>query len=527
MGRFTKIICQFYAPQTPDDLSKMSYKKNNSFQQNLARFARKCLLLFAITSITIHGVTQVISLHPKNPHYFFYKGKPAILITSAEHYGAVINSDFDYKTYLDVLKKNGFNLTRIFVGSYCEGSFYDFAPGKELSWQENQNTLAVRPEKLIVPWARSNTAGYLGGGNKFDLDKWDEHYLTRLKDFCKQAAQRNIIVEIVFFSANYGPVTWKNSPLNIANNINNIGDVAYNETHLLKNKDLIDRQLSMVRKIVEEMNGFDNIYFEICNEPYWIKGIPEVEPSIKAQQFLPETDEWQKIISSAIKTTEQHLPKKHLIAQNFANKYFKIEKPDSAVAIFNFHYAYPPSAVTDNYWWNKPIAFDETFEGLNAPGRRREAWAFILAGGAVYDNLDWSFATDDATGRGRNIAGLRQSGREVWEQLGILSRAINSFDFINAKPLDSSYVQNLPDGINFYGLGIKGKDYLLYLVKNKATKVNECNLPLPAGKYLLKWIDPVDGSILKQERTTHSDNSFKIKCPSFTDDIALRIKALK
>ena len=36
-----------------------------------------------------------ISLHPDNPHYFLFRGRPAVLIGSTEHYGAVLNLDFD------------------------------------------------------------------------------------------------------------------------------------------------------------------------------------------------------------------------------------------------------------------------------------------------------------------------------------------------------------------------------------------------------------------------------------------------
>jgi len=36
-----------------------------------------------------------------------------VLITAGEHYGAVMNLDFDYKRYLDELKANRFNLTRV------------------------------------------------------------------------------------------------------------------------------------------------------------------------------------------------------------------------------------------------------------------------------------------------------------------------------------------------------------------------------------------------------------------------------
>ena len=46
---------------------------------------------------------QPIRVHPDAPHYLEYRGRPIILITSAEHYGAVINGDFDLVTYLDAL----------------------------------------------------------------------------------------------------------------------------------------------------------------------------------------------------------------------------------------------------------------------------------------------------------------------------------------------------------------------------------------------------------------------------------------
>lgn len=45
------------------------------------------------------------------------------------------------------------------------------------------NPLGPRPRSLILPWARSHQPGYVQGGNKFDLDKWDPEYFARLRDF--------------------------------------------------------------------------------------------------------------------------------------------------------------------------------------------------------------------------------------------------------------------------------------------------------------------------------------------------------
>ena len=105
-----------------------------------------------------------ISLHPQNGRYTPLRGKPAILVGSTEHYGAVLNADFDYAKYLDQVQADGLNLTRAFTGVYCEpvGAFNIAG-----------NTLAPQQGRLLCPFARSDTPGYAGGGNKFDLTRWD------------------------------------------------------------------------------------------------------------------------------------------------------------------------------------------------------------------------------------------------------------------------------------------------------------------------------------------------------------------
>lgn len=82
---------------------------------------------------------QPIRLHPENPHYFLFDGRPTVLVTSGEHYGAVLNAAFDYKRYLDTLHKDRLNLTRIFAGSYRE------VPG---NFAIADNTLAPAPGEI-------------------------------------------------------------------------------------------------------------------------------------------------------------------------------------------------------------------------------------------------------------------------------------------------------------------------------------------------------------------------------------------
>ena len=35
---------------------------------------------------------QTFSVHPRNPRCFLYRGKPFKILTSAEHYGAALNT---------------------------------------------------------------------------------------------------------------------------------------------------------------------------------------------------------------------------------------------------------------------------------------------------------------------------------------------------------------------------------------------------------------------------------------------------
>jgi hypothetical protein len=147
---------------------------------------------------------QPVSLHPKNPHYFLFRGKAVAFITSGEHYGAVLNADFDYRRYLTTLKAEGLNYTRLFGGSYVE------IPGK--SFGIVRNDLAPAPGRFIAPWARSDMAGYAGGGNKFDLDRWDAEYFKRFHDFLSGASERGIVVEISLFSSLYGRCPVESEP---------------------------------------------------------------------------------------------------------------------------------------------------------------------------------------------------------------------------------------------------------------------------------------------------------------------------
>ncbi|HZO89365.1 MAG TPA: hypothetical protein VFB38_13630 [Chthonomonadaceae bacterium] len=438
-----------------------------------------------------------ISLHPDNPHYFLFRGKPTVLITSAEHYGAVLNQDFNYLRYLETLHADGLNYTRIFTGVYMEDP---------AAFNIRNNTLAPAPGRLLCPWARSSTPGYAGGGNKFDLNTWDDAYFHRLKDFCTQAGRRGIVVEVSLFCPYYQDSMWEISPLKASNNIQGIGDVPRTEALTLKHPSLVAAQEAMVRKIVQELKDFDNVFYEICNEAY----------------FGGVTLEWQAHISQIIAETEAAFPHRHLIAQNIANGSAKIESPDPRVSIFNFHYAAPPDAVTVNYGLDKVIGFDETgFKGTGDTPYRMEGWDFLLAGGGLYNNLDYSFTVGHEDGTFMLPSTQPGGGSPTLRrQLKILKDFLNGFDFLRMRPENGVIKGGAPEGATVRCLAEAGRAYALYLKGgNRAT----LTLELPAGHYCAEWVNPRTGATEKTEDIPHSGGDLTLASPPYTEDTALRL----
>ena len=439
---------------------------------------------------------EPIALHPDNPHYFLYKGNPVVLITSGEHYGAILNLDFDYAKYFKTLADDELNLTRVFTGAYVEpvGAF-----------RIEQNTLAPKPERFICPWQRSDTPGYASGGNKFDLSKWNDEYFTRLKDFMAEADKRNVIVELALFCPFYEDTQWKISPMNDGNNINGGGPADRTHVYTLdKSKSLLGVQENLVRKIVQELKGYSNLIYEICNEPY----------------FGGVTMEWQHHIATLIREEEKDFPHKHLISQNIANGAKKIEGPHPSVSIYNFHYAAPPVAVAQNYHLNKVIGDNETgFDGNADSTYRKEGWDFILAGGALYNNLDYSFTVEHENGTFQYPSTQPGGGTvKLRQQLSYLQEFISGFDYLKMKP-DTTVVTNRAELKSTHVLAESGKQYGIYIWGKGP---HNLTLSLPAGTYEVEFMDPISGHTEKRQPLTYSEG-ITLSTPSYDEDVAIRL----
>lgn len=435
-----------------------------------------------------------LRLHAENPHYFLFRGRPSVLVTSGEHYGAVINSAFDYKTYLAELERNHLNLTRTFAGAYRE------SPG---SFSIPNNTLAPDDQHFVCPWVRN--------GSEFDLTRWNPAYFARLKEFMREASRRGVVVELNLFCPFYKDEMWQISPFRTVPRL---------EAFNLKHPSITQAQIALVRKITAELREFDNLYYEIANEPY----------------FGGITLEWQRTISRAIHDADPD----HLISQNIANGSVKIAEPDPLVSIFNFHYSRPPESVAMNYGLNRVIGMNETgFDGRADATYRIQGWDFLMAGGGLYNNLDYSFTAGHERGDFQYNDGTPGGGSaELRRQLGILHGFLNGIDFVHMAPAAGVITGGVPEGATARALAQPGKAYAVYLHHGRVVKdakpryqvdansrTAKLVLELPKGRYDVRWVDPKSGRATER-KITHAGGGFTAESPAYTEDLALLVRSL-
>lgn len=493
-----------------------------------AYVAAMVLVLFSAAWAGQTGTKSVqpVSLDPKNPHYFMFRGKVVAFVTSGEHYGGVINADVDFQRYLTALKADGLNYTRIFGGSYVE------VPGK--SFGILRNDLAPGSGRFVAPWVRSDTPGYAGGGNKFDLEKWNPEYFKRFHDFLAGASDKGIVVEIGLFSSQYGDAQWALSPFNSANNVNGTDAIDRKKLQTLDNGNILSYQEKYTRKLVHEASGYDNVVFEIQNEPWSDRSAPggEVAPvnvfaQAPARDRFPNAADladddsmaWQAKVSEWITTEEASLPNKHLIAEDYANFRYPIRKLVPGVSIVNFHYAYP-EAVLWNYGLGKAISYDETgFMGRDDESYRRQAWNFMLSGGSIFDSLDYSFSAGHEDGSDTEQNGPGGGSEALRQQLHVLSVFLQSLPLPDMRP-DMQSIKHAGGTVPRV-LSNPGHEYAIYLDGDGPAEVI---LNLPAGHYSGSWVNVKTGNIEHSDDVRATGKDVTLASPAFTNGIALHLK---
>ena len=459
---------------------------------HLAR-ATAALLVLAVLAATpavspaAEEAAGPIRVHPANPRYFQWRGQPTVLVASGEHYGAVLNPDFDYVRYLRATAEAGLNHTRVFLGSYVEWP-HAFAIA--------DNTLVPAPGRFLAPWARSTTPGFSLGGNKFDLDRWDEAFFSRLHGFLDEADQRGVVVEAVLFFSGPG---WDHMPMNPRNNVNGTDDVGAKRYVTLDNGNVLARQEAFARKLVREMNRHGNLILNLCNEPWFDN---QDRPGFVAQPPAA-TKAWIARVAQWVRDEESRLPLKHVVSVDISNQGTVVTAEDlsrdfSRVDGFNVHYDANADSLRLNPALPRYLAFNETgFNGTGDEAYRVQGWNYLLGGWAVYSHLDYSFTVghEDGSATPAFVAPYYNGGGSpaLRAQLKVLLDFMRSIPFAEMRRDDAVVVGGAD---SWAALAQAGRAWAVWFPGDGPI---EPSLALGPGRYRAEWVDILTGAVTTRQ----------------------------
>jgi len=500
------------------------------------RIVKGSALFFAALLSVLAQPGKPVSVHPENPKYFLFRRKPLVLITATEHYGSVINRPFDFEKYLDDAVEHKMTLTRTFLLF------------RELQSARNPSS-PCKPESpdYIAPFPRTGPGKAMDGEPAYDLDQWNPGYFERLHRFLDAASKRGIVVELTLFSNSYADNIWALNPFRARNNKQGVGKMEWPEYLSLQDKELVRRQSEYARKIIRETAAYDNVYYEICNEP---------GGGVAGHISPAEVDAWQEEMGAVMRDEMRKLNQPHLIAGQEAFSYtpqfrFPLDKTFSS-PLFQIVNVHPlPNTVLEGHSYQlgnfmskelmlpelaefcraayslpKPAVLDEdnTASMYRDPTgwtiHRKRAWTALLSG-AHYDYIDFSITVGSE-------AGTPESRRRIRGWMQHLSEFMSGFDYVHSKPA-SGWITAKPDHLVVSALSAGGGDFAAYLADSRevadATAGQSIRGPvaftLPAGQFEVRLYSPTSGRY-SPGITVDGGKSASLEIGPFQEDVVIR-----
>lgn len=523
------------------------------------------------------AAAQPITVDTANPQYFRFNNQTIPLVGfSGEYICHIANpgasadictyDNQNYETFVDELAGHGLNKFRLWVG-------LNHSPGKMRPYPNNVPLDFEQPFK----WVFDSSTGQW----RWNLDQWEPEYFTRLKNVITYARDKmpSIIVEVTFFDPWSG--TFATSPWNAANIVQTAyqasGGIGFTQERyfvtydngtsdlVASNQNARARQLALVDKIANELRNFNNVYYEISNEPDISAGNSVTGANVA---------NWHATMIQRLRNYEASQGiSPHLIGVNYhtssalatvlsstnQNRFAKVVSAHYAGLFDSTRYSalkliqsYHNGGATE---LNRAFGFNETkaiccVGSPSTPtGARAEAWEFMLNEGGMIDHysLDWN-STD---------AGL------VFDYLGALKVFLTSFDLRNVQrvaegsPSSPPWMgyhgpQNIcsitPLGTNCHNwasIAKPGQQYGLYYHRGQISgdTFKHYNVPAPGshtlslslnnlgalGTFKYEWIEPSTGALkcpgapCTGTISWSGSGTVSLVSPSYGFDIALRL----
>jgi hypothetical protein len=251
------------------------------------------------------GPLQVSS---ENPNYFTDGTGKAIYLTGSHTWSNLVDMSpdtppepFDFNAYIAWMKELNHNFMRLWT--------WELTSWNTMANERDTNVAKVH-NVYPLPYRRTGPGNALDGLPKFDLTQYSTEYFSRLCNRVLAAQEQNIYVAVMLFEG-WGLQRMENAwlchPYHPENNVNGIdgdlnGDSLGVEIHTLSDDAILAIQEDYVRKVIEAVNGFDNVLYEISNENH------------------AASTEWQYHMINFVHEVESTMPKQHPVGMTFQFK---------------------------------------------------------------------------------------------------------------------------------------------------------------------------------------------------------------
>ena len=410
-----------------------------------------------------------LKVSDKNPRYFTDNKGKAIYLTGSHTWNNLVDMTytdsvgiFDYPGYLKWLKCHDHNFIRLWAWEL-------------MSW-DTQGNNEKEPRKLKVaphPWLRTGPGTAQDGQPRFDLTRFNPDYYERVEERVKLADASGFYVAVMLFEGwglQFSPGAFKHHPFHPDNNINGIngdlnGDGSGIEIHTLVNNQITSVQEAYIKHVIDIVNKYDNILYEISNETH------------------PPSTAWQYHMINFIRDYEKRLPKQHPIGMTFQYR------GGSNQVLFDSPADWISPNQAGGYLDNPPpadgskVILTDTDHLWGLGGNRGWIWKSFLRGlnplfMDPYDCRVLSNACDEAW-----LESMRKGQ-------GYTRMIADRVDLISMVPLPEL-------ASTAYCLANPGSEYLVYLPDTNSVTID---LESISGKFRVEWFDTGTGKFHGSKR---------------------------
>jgi hypothetical protein len=412
-----------------------------------------------------------------NPRYFTDNSGKAIYLTGSHTWNTLVEMNtkvhqdqFDFDTYLDFMNRYNHNFLRLWIWElFVHNDYADTVNGK---------LLRTGP----FPWKEVDSEIAYDGNSKFDLNQFNTEFFNKLKKRVADAGAKNIYVSVMLFEGwgeQFLPHSFRQHPFHPMNNINNIHvdsttDGRALAVHEMKDTKVLEIQKAYVKKVIETLNEFDHILYEISNENH------------------PASTSWQYFMIDYIRECEQVLPKKHPVGMTFQYEGGKNQALLNNAADWispNAEGGYKDSPRSSP---GSKIIISDTDHLWGLGGNHQWVWKSFMQGinPIFMDPYDGELLDNP-----NDVASLTDEIELLRKSMGHTLYFAKKIDLISMNP-DTTISST------GYCLAAVAQEYLVYAPTQHEFEVD---LKSASGFFTSAWFDPVSGTTVEGEPVEGGD----------------------